>query len=149
MPLKSTEGENLLLCLTYVLTKNANFKKNTQISTFLDQPWPTQIGSRATFLNNRHFEGQNLDFSKDLIDLAPKYRFSEGRIGEFQGPHAARGPRVGHGCSRQNMIPFICFFTKPRKYFCSGWNFDEKKTNFFYYAKAERHRTSQTHSTQT
>jgi hypothetical protein len=27
--------------------------------------------------------------------------------------------------SRQNMIPFICFLTKPRKHFCSGWNFDE------------------------
>jgi hypothetical protein len=37
MPLKSTEGENLLLCRTNVLTKNANFKKITQISLFLDK----------------------------------------------------------------------------------------------------------------
>jgi hypothetical protein len=29
-----------------------------------NQPWPTQVGSRATFLKNRHFEGQNLDFFK-------------------------------------------------------------------------------------
>jgi hypothetical protein len=29
---------------------------------FLNQPWPTQIGSRATFLKNGHFEGQNLAF---------------------------------------------------------------------------------------
>jgi hypothetical protein len=29
---------------------------------YLFQPWPTQIGSRATFLKNRHFKGQNLDF---------------------------------------------------------------------------------------
>ncbi len=28
----------------------------------LVQPWPIQIGSRATFLKKRHFEGQNLDF---------------------------------------------------------------------------------------
>ncbi len=46
---------------------NMNFQEendsvNTKISIMLDQPWPTQIGSRATFLKNRHFEGQNLDF---------------------------------------------------------------------------------------
>jgi hypothetical protein len=28
----------------------------------LRQPWPTQIGSRATFLKNHHCEGRNLDF---------------------------------------------------------------------------------------
>ncbi len=39
MPLKSTEGENLLICRTNVLTKNANFKKITQISMFLDRIW--------------------------------------------------------------------------------------------------------------
>ncbi len=26
----------------------------------LEQPWPTQIGSRATILKNRHFEGRGL-----------------------------------------------------------------------------------------
>ncbi len=31
-------------------------------SIWVAQPWPTQIGSRATFLKNGHFEGQNLDF---------------------------------------------------------------------------------------
>jgi hypothetical protein len=51
MPLNSTEGENVLLYRTNVLTKNANFKK-------------------------------------------------------------------------------ILFFTKPRKHFCSGWNFVEKKPIF-------------------
>jgi hypothetical protein len=45
---------------------------NHIIDFLLNQPWPTQIGSRATFLKNRHFEGQNLDFSKDPIDFAPK-----------------------------------------------------------------------------
>jgi hypothetical protein len=28
----------------------------------MEQPWPSQIGLRATFLKNRHFEGQNFDF---------------------------------------------------------------------------------------
>jgi hypothetical protein len=31
------------------------------LTLFLSQPWPTQIGSRATFLKNRHFECHNLD----------------------------------------------------------------------------------------
>jgi hypothetical protein len=39
MPLKSTEGENVLLYRTNVLTKNANFKKITQRSMFLDRIW--------------------------------------------------------------------------------------------------------------
>ncbi len=29
---------------------------------FPDQPWATQIGSRAKFLLNSHFEGQSRDF---------------------------------------------------------------------------------------
>ncbi len=37
-------------------------KKTTDIGVLLGQPWVTQIGSRATFLKNRHFKGQNLDF---------------------------------------------------------------------------------------
>jgi hypothetical protein len=39
MPLKSTEGENLLLCRTNVLTKKANCKKITHIFMFLDRIW--------------------------------------------------------------------------------------------------------------
>jgi hypothetical protein len=34
-------------------------------------------------LKNHHFEGQNLDFSRDLVDFAPKQRFSE----TVEGPH--------------------------------------------------------------
>ncbi len=45
------------------------------------QPWPTQIGSRATFLNNRHKGGQNCTFSKDFIGFAPKELFSETACG--------------------------------------------------------------------
>jgi hypothetical protein len=33
----------------------------TKLET-INQPWPTQIGSRAKFLKNCHLEGQNLDF---------------------------------------------------------------------------------------
>jgi hypothetical protein len=37
MPPKWTEGENISFCHTNKLTKNANFKKPTQISMFPDR----------------------------------------------------------------------------------------------------------------
>ncbi len=42
---------------------------------FFIQPWPTQVGSRAKFLLNREIKGQNMEFSKDLVDLSPKKRY--------------------------------------------------------------------------
>jgi hypothetical protein len=46
----------------YFLKNWINSKNRQKFSVYgLNQPWPTQIGSRATFLKNRHFEGQNLD----------------------------------------------------------------------------------------
>jgi hypothetical protein len=44
----------------------------------LNQPWPTQIGSRATFLKNRHFEGQNLDFFSGSNQFCSKKAFFRG-----------------------------------------------------------------------
>jgi hypothetical protein len=42
---------------------------------FFIQQWPTQVGSRAKFLLNRKIKGQNMEFSKDLVDLSPKKRY--------------------------------------------------------------------------
>jgi hypothetical protein len=37
-----------------------------------DQPWATQIGSRAKFMLKCHAEGQNIDFSTDLVVFSIK-----------------------------------------------------------------------------
>jgi hypothetical protein len=56
-----------------------NFLNNRSINTAM----ANQIGSRATFLKIRHFEGKNWKFSKDVIDFALKQCFSE----TVEGPH--------------------------------------------------------------
>jgi hypothetical protein len=45
----------------------------------------------------------------------------KGRIGELQGPHAARGPRVGHGCS---CLLFNIFY--PQKFMLHAFKANKK-----------------------
>ncbi len=70
----------------------------------LEQPWATQIGSRAKFMLNSHVEGQNRDpfysFCRFFYEKRIFRRLSEGHTKEFKGPHAARGPQVAHGWFR-------------------------------------------------
>jgi hypothetical protein len=76
------------------------------VADVLDQGWPTQIGPWAAFgklSKNIDFLGQ---FLIKTVEKHSKYR----KTAEFQsmigpqkflsGPHAARGPRVGHPCPR-------------------------------------------------
>ncbi len=72
MPLKSTEGENLLLCRTYVLTKNAKFKKITQISMFLDRIWYLL----SVFYKTKKKIGWNFDEKKPIfLIMRPWFSF--------------------------------------------------------------------------
>jgi hypothetical protein len=60
-----------------------------------NQPWATQIGSRATFLLNSYVEGQSTGFfyrfSRFSYKNAIIQRLLKGRIKELKGPQVAHG----------------------------------------------------------
>jgi hypothetical protein len=76
----------------------------------LGQGWPTQNGLWAAFGKI----SKNIDFLGQILTNTVKKHSKYRKITKFQfkigpqkflsGPHAARGPRVGHPCSRFLLI---------------------------------------------
>jgi hypothetical protein len=69
MPQKWTEGENLLLCRSNVLTKNANFKIITQISIFLEGRYHLQNQEKNAKIAKTSMKNANFYDYTTLVQL--------------------------------------------------------------------------------